>query len=180
MKFTPDIECDHARLRPLTPQDVHALKAFYAHCDLPGSMAAKSDEQILRMVDLSVKMAATQRGMMWLLVSSDADDEHILAMLSAYDWNPSQLRLTLRLDATPKLDSQTASQALLSCVRVLSERYHIRNVAYQWVSGQSSYIKEALENAGFIFAARLRDAWRLSEHTFANIEQFHLVLSDHE
>src|SRR5690554_7470321 len=57
----------------------------------------------------------------------------------------------------------------------LSKKYHTRNFAYQWIDGQKEEIKTMLTNLGFELRATLRDAWRVGNSGFANIEQYHLL-----
>src|SRR5690554_3558384 len=195
MKFTPEIEFEGGKVRPLTLDDLDHLWNIYQQPELPGQSKPKEKEQLARLVDYSIKMAATQRGMMWLLEV----DGQVLGMVNVYDWQASLLRLTMRVDGLPELSikhRQAAlsacmdflgvdglpelsikhrQAALSACMDFLAKKYHTRNFAYQWIDGQKEEIKTMLTNLGFELRATLRDAWRVGNSGFANIEQYHLL-----
>ncbi|MCD8522920.1 MAG: GNAT family N-acetyltransferase [Saccharospirillaceae bacterium] len=172
MKFTPELSFDGGRVRPLTYDDVDALFALYQQPELPGQRVLDNKDNLVRMVDLSVQMAATQRGMMWAL---DVDD-HIIGMVSAFDWQPSLLRTMLRVDGLPQLTLGKRRAALKVCMDFMADKYHLRNFGYQWIDGQNDAIKTMLTDLGFQQSALMRDAWRTGEQTFADVVQFNCVL----
>jgi len=176
MNFTPELSFAGGRVRPLSYDDVDALFEIYQHPEIPGQRVLDNKDSLTRMVDLSVQMAATQRGMMWLLEVGSADKYEVQGMVSAYDWQPSQLRTMLRVDGLPQLSAEHREAALTACLNFMAEKYHLRNFAYQWIAGQDEALKTLLENAGFTACATLRDAWRTGEKSFADIVQFHRLL----
>ena len=171
MKFTPELEFEGGKVRPLTLDDLDHLWNIYQQPELPGQTKPKEKEQLARIVDYSIKMAATQRGMMWLLEV----DGQVLGMVNVYDWQASLLRLTMRVDGLPELSIKHRQAALSACMDFLAKKYHTRNFAYQWIDGQKEEIKTMLTNLGFELRATLRDAWRVGNSGFANIEQYHLL-----
>lgn len=171
MKFTPELPFAGGRLRPLTYDDADILFSLYSQPEIPGQNPPTNAEQMTRMVDYSVQMAATQRGMMWLL---EVDGE-VQGMVSVFDWQPSYLRLTLRADGLPNLTLANRELALKTAMDFLETKFHIFNFAYQWIDGQQPEIKAMLINLGFSLCATLRDGWRVGE-SFANVEQYHRVL----
>lgn len=172
MKFTPELPFTGGRLRPLTYEDADILFGLYCQPEIPGQNPPSSAEQMSRLVDYSVQMAATQRGMMWFLEV----DGQVQGMVSVFDWQPSYLRLTLRVDGLPELSLENRQHALKAAMDFLETKFHIFNFAYQWIEGQSSDIKTVLANLGFSLRATLRDGWRVGEG-FANVEQYHRVLN---
>src|SRR5690554_3911461 len=171
MKFTPELEFEGGKVRPLTLDDLDHLWNIYQQPELPGQSKPKEKEQLARLVDYSIKMAATQRGMMWLLEV----DGQVLGMVNVYDWQASLLRLTMRVDGLSELSIKHRQAALSACMDFLAKKYHTRNFAYQWIDGQKEEIKTMLTNLGFELRATLRDAWRVGNSGFANIEQYHLL-----
>ena len=174
MQFTPELEFEGGLVRPLTYDDADALFALYQHPELPGQNIPTSKEPMTRMVDYSVQMAATQRGMMWLIEV----EKTIVGMISAFDWQPSQLRVLMRVDGLPALTIEQRQAALQVCMDFLAKKYHLRNFGYQWIAGQNEDIKSMLANLGFNLCATLRDGWRVGEAGFANVEQWHLLRSE--
>lgn len=172
MKFTPEISFEGGRLRPLTYDDVDALFNLYQYPELPGQRILENKDNLIRMVDLSVQMAATQRGMMWALEIEGV----IMGILSVFDWQPSLLRTMLRVDGLPQLTPTQRSAALKTCMDFMAEKYHLRNFGYQWIDGQNEEIKTMLTDLGFKQNALMRDAWRSGERSFANVVQFNLIL----
>ena len=172
MKFTPELSFSGGRVRPLTYDDVDALFELYQQPELPGQRVLENKDNLVRMVDLSVQMAATQRGMMWALEV----DDHIIGMVSAFDWQPSLLRTMLRVDGLPQLTLAQRSAALKTCMDFMADKYHLRNFGYQWIEGQNDAIKTMLTDLGFQQSALMRDAWRSGEQSFANVVQFNYVL----
>ena len=85
MKFTPELEFKGGKVRPLSLDDIDHLWNIYQQPELPGQVIPSQKEQLARIVDYSIKMAATQRGMMWLIEI----DNNILGMVSVFDWQPS-------------------------------------------------------------------------------------------
>ena len=171
MKFTPELEFEGGKVRPLGLNDLDHLWNLYQQPELPGQAKPKEKEQLARIVDYSIKMAATQRGMMWLIEIN----EEILGMVSVFDWQPSALRLMIRIDGLPQLSIEQRQAALQCCMDFLAHKFHTRNFAYQWVEGQQPAIKTMLENMGYQLSATLRDAWRVGDQGFANVLQYHFL-----
>lgn len=171
MKFTPELPFDGGKLRALSLADKEILFALYQQPELPGQSLPSDIEAMTRIVDYSIKASATQRGMMWLLEV----DGKVLGMVNAFDWQPSWLRLTLRVDALPELSIEHRQAALQVAIEFLGKKFHVNNFAYQWIAGQQENIKDMLGNLGFKLCATLRDAWRVGEQGYANIEQYHLL-----
>ena len=132
MKFTPELSFSGGRVRPLTYNDVDALFELYQHPELPGQRVLDNKDNLIRMVDLSVQMAATQRGMMWALEVDGA----ITGMVSAFDWQPSLLRTMLRVDGLPQLTLAQRSAALKVCMDFMAEKFqfmpHLRLCCYRY------------------------------------------------
>ena len=176
MNFTPELPFDGGRVRPMTYDDVDALFAIYQHPEIPGQHVPDNKDNLTRMVDLSVQMAATQRGMMWLLEVGSDDNYEVQGMVSAYDWQPSQLRTMLRVDGLPQLSAEHRAAALNTCLEFMSGKYHLRNFGYQWIAGQDEALNTLLQDCGFSLCATLRDGWRTGTETFADVVQFHKLL----
>lgn len=180
MNFTPELPFAGGRVRPLHYDDVDALFAIYQQPEIPGQRVLDNKDNLTRMVDLSVQMAATQRGMMWLLEVGTEGHYEVQGMVSAYDWQPSQLRTMLRVDGLPALSLQQRAAALKVCMDFMATKYHLRNFGYQWIAGQDDALKGMLEEAGFSLAATLRDGWRTGESSFADVLQYHLLRGEHK
>ncbi|MGB1090771.1 MAG: GNAT family N-acetyltransferase [Oceanobacter sp.] len=175
MKFTPELALTGAWLRPLEADDAEALLAIYRAPEIPGQKPANDIQPIQRMIELSVQMAATQRGMMWALEVGESDNYRILGLVSAYDWQPSLLRIVLRIDGLEELEDAFRISALKAVMDFMAQKYHLRNFAYQWIDGQRVDLQQVLRDAGFVNTARLRQAWRISEDGFADVLQFHCL-----
>lgn len=171
MKFTPELPFAAGRLRPLQHEDVDILFQLYSKPEIPGQKPPAAIESMAKLVDYSVQMAATQRGMMWLVEV----DGQVQGIVSAFDWQPSWLRLMLRVDGLPSLALAQRQAALQTAMDFLGSKYHIFNFAYQWIAGQNPEIKTMLHQLGFSLRATLRDGWRVGEG-FADVEQYHFVL----
>lgn len=171
MKFTPELEFNGGKIRPLSLDDIDHLWNIYQQPELPGQVTPSQKEQLARIVDYSIKMAATQRGMMWLIEI----DNNILGMVSVFDWQPSSLRLMLRVDGLPELTIEQRQAALQCAMDFLAQKFHTRNFAYQWIEGQPPEIKSMLSNMGYKLSATLRDAWRVGDQGFANVLQYHFL-----
>ncbi|MEK9711420.1 MAG: hypothetical protein VW258_02530, partial [Thalassolituus sp.] len=102
MKFTPELDIPGGRIKPLHYDDIDGLFELYQNPEIPGQRPLEDKEQLNRMVDYSVQMAATQRGMMWAIET----DGKIKGMVSAFDWQPSQLRVVMRVDGLSDLTLQ--------------------------------------------------------------------------
>lgn len=171
MNFTPELKFEgadfHGRVRSLNDDDQANLLNLYQHPELPGQRpldpeSQQAQDHIARMIELSVQMAATQRGIMWALEIGAADSEDAFrGMVSVFDWQPSHLRATLRVDGLDTLPVQQRVTAMLVCMDFMAEKYHLRNFAYQWVEGQDEAMLEALKNIGFEQSARLRESWKI-------------------
>jgi len=174
MKFTPELDIPGGRIKPLHYDDIDGLFELYQNPEIPGQRPLEDKEQLNRMVDYSVQMAATQRGMMWAIET----DGKIKGMVSAFDWQPSHLRVVMRVDGLSDLTLQERADALKAAMDFLASKYHIRNFAYQWIEGQADNIRTMLTKAGFSLAARLRGAWRTGNQSFADVEQYHWVSAE--
>lgn len=173
MKFTPELVFDGGRVRPLTYDDVDALFHLYQHPEIPGQRALENKDNLLRMVDLSVQMAATQRGMMWAIEI----DQTLMGLVSAFDWQPSLLRTLLRVDALPALTLAQRAAALTVCMDFMASKYHVRNFGYQWIAGQDLSLQTYLLDMGFSQTAIQRGAWRIGESSFADVVHFTRLLA---
>lgn len=178
MKFTPELTFAGGRVRPLEAEDRDALFRVFQNPELPGQRPLQQPEQLDRMIELSVQMAATQRGMMWALEVGEPDSWQLLGMVSAYEWQPSLLRVMFRVDGLPELSLQHRSRALQACMDFMAHKYHLFNFGYQWIEGQNPELQSMLESSGFQQVARLRDAWRTGEASFADVVQFHHLKTD--
>lgn len=171
MKFTPEISFEGGRVKPLHYDDIDALYELYQHPEIPGQRPLDNKEHLTRMVDYSVQMAATQRGMMWAIEVGG----EIQGMVSGFDWQPSHLRIMMRVDGLPSLSDEHRAAALSVCIEFLQSKYHVRNFGYQWIEGQKPSITAAVQALGFQPAAVLRHAWRTGDSTFADVHQYHYV-----
>lgn len=189
MNFTPELQFEGAdfrgRVRSLSDDDQANLLNLYQHPELPGQRALdpeseQAQDHIARMIELSVQMAATQRGIMWALEIND----EFQGMVSVFDWQPSQLRATLRVDGLEALSNQQRASALAVCMDFMAEKYHLRNFAYQWIQGQDDELLATLENIGFERSATLRDGWKLvsdnGEISYVDIIQLNRVIGRHD
>lgn len=165
MNFTPELSFvagqSSGRLRSLAADDQAHLMDLYQQPELPGQRPLNPDDgaaqdQVSRMIELSVQMAATQRGMMWAIEIEGT----FCGLLSVYDWHPSDLRVAIRIDGLPQLENDQRICALHACMAFMTDKYHLRNFAYQWVEGQDSQWLAMLQQAGFQHSARLRQAWK--------------------
>ncbi len=173
MKFTPELAFDGGRVRPLTYDDADALFHLYQHPEIPGQRVLENQDNLPRMVDLSVQMAATQRGMMWAIEI----DQMLVGLVSAFDWQPSLLRTLLRVDALPTLTLAQRAAALAVCMDFMASKYHVRNFGYQWIEGQDPKLQTLLVDMGFSQTAVQRGAWRTGEHSFADVIHFARLLT---
>ncbi|MCY0964873.1 GNAT family N-acetyltransferase [Parathalassolituus penaei] len=176
MQFTPELNFDGGRVRPLAAEDRDALFRVYQQPELPGQRPLQDPAQLDRMIELSVQMAATQRGMMWALEVGSEGNYELLGVVGAFDWQPSMLRITLRIDGLPELGCDLRAAALETCIGFLSSKYHLRNFAFQWVDGQNPAYRDMLTRIGFSLSARQRDGWRTAEQTFVDVELYHRLL----
>jgi len=173
MKFTPELEIPGGRIKPLHYDDIDGLFALYQNPEIPGQRPLEDKEQLNRMIEYSVQMAATQRGMMWAIET----DGQIKGLVSGYDWQPSELRIVMRVDGLPSLSQKERADALQAAINFLSSKYHVRNFAYQWIDGQPVSIKDMLVECRFQKAACFRGAWRTGNTEFADVEQYHWISS---
>jgi|TARA_R110000868_G_scaffold18459_5_gene81080 hypothetical protein len=178
MKFTPTLTFEGGRIRPLEATDRDALLVVYQQPELPGQRPLEQPEQLDRMIELSVQMAATQRGMMWAIeLGDDASGYQLLGMASAYDWQPSLLKVALRIDGLSALTMANRAAVLCSCIHFMAAKYHLRNFAYAWVQGQSDAIPAMLESIGFRASVIMRDGWRLGQHDYCEQTLYHRILA---
>ena len=171
MKFTPELAFAGGKLRPLSVDDKTILFNLYQQPELPGQGKPQDADAMIQIVDYSIKAAATQRGMMWLIEV----DGQAQGILNALDWQPTYLRLMLRVDGQPDLAIEHRQAAVQAAMDFLGNKFHVNNFAYQWIVGQSEDIKTMLDNLGFKHCASLRDAWRTGADSYAQVEQYHLL-----
>ena len=177
MKFTPALPFEGGQVRPLEADDRDALFQVYQQPELPGQRPLEQPEQLDRMIELSVQMAATQRGMMWALeIGNNTDGYQLVGQVSAFDWQPSHLKVMFRVDALEAASMAVRAEALKACMGFMAEKYHLRNFGYQWVASQNEAIKGMLQAAGFELAATMREAWRIGQTEWLDVEQYHCVL----
>ena len=173
MKFTPELTFTGGRLTPLSLAHSDDLWALYQHPELPGQSVPTNPEYMTRIIDYSIKAAATQRGMMWLIEIDTANGAHMQGVVNAFDWQPSALRLIMRVDALASLSIEHRQAALQAAMAFLAEKYHVNNFAYQWMVGQAPDIQQMLHRLGFKLAATFREAWHIGNEQFVDMEQYH-------
>ena len=174
MKFVANVDFNGGQLRPLDKFDVDTIIKLYQKQTLAGQSEAASKEHAERLIELSVQMAATQRGLMWAIEV----DGKMLGMLSLYDWQPTSLKTLMRLDALPSLDQQHQVDALHSGIDYLAHKYHLRNFSFQCLPEGEDAIIDVIKLAGFEQSARLRDFRRTSQTEFSDILVFNLILTE--
>lgn len=172
MKFVADVDFDGGKLRPLEKSDVDDIIKIYQKQTLAGQSAEASKEHALRMVDLSVQMAATQRGLMWAI---DVDGS-MQGMLSLYDWQPTSLKTLMRLDVLSSLDSAKQIAALNAGIAYLAKKYHLRNFSFHCLPESEESVIDVITHTGFSQQARLRGYRRVSQTQFSDILVFNLIL----
>ena len=173
MKFVANVDFNGGQLRPLAKTDVDTIIKLYQKQTLAGQSEAASKEHAERMVDLSIQMAATQRGLMWAV---DVDGT-MVGMLSLYDWQPTSLKTLMRLDVLPGLGEQCQIDALRSALDYLSKKYHLRNFSFQCLPEGDESTIEVIKLVGFEQQARLRDFRRISQTEYTDILVFNLIIS---
>lgn len=174
MKFTPTLDLKHGKLKPLEQEDAQVLFQLYQKLGLPEHKCPKKVEELQRLIELSVQMAATQRGMMWLVIIKDQP----IGMLNLFDWQPSQLKSSIRMDACEHLQVDDFADALNVSMDYLSERYHLRNFCYPLIASNAHpVVKEALDKAGFKFSLTQRQAHVLGDNEYSNIALYHKLFS---
>lgn len=170
MKFTPSLNLKNGKLNPLEQEDAQVLFQLYQKLGLPEHKRPKKVEDLQRLIQLSVQMAATQRGMMWLVIIK----EQAVGILNLFDWQPSQLKASIRMDACEQLQADDLSDALNVSMDYLSERYHLRNFCYPLIKSNANPVaKEALNKAGFKFSLTQRQAHVLDDNQYSDIELYH-------
>ncbi len=172
MKFVANVDFTGGQLRPLEKSDVDSIVKIYQKQTLAGQSEAASKEHAERMIDLSVQMAATQRGLMWAI----EQEGEMLGMLSLYDWQPSSLKTLMRLDAMEGLTSAHQVLALRAGIDFLAKKYHLRNFSFQCLPQGEEAVIAVLEQAGFIQQARLRDYRRISQTEYSDVLVFNRIL----
>lgn len=172
MKFVANVDFDGGKLRPLEKSDVDDIVKLYQKQSLAGQSASATQEHAQRMVDLSVQMAATQRGLMWAIEV----DGKMLGMLSLYDWQPTSLKTLMRLDTLPALEQSIQVESIRAGIRHLNQKYHLRNFSFHCLPVGDEETIEVLSQSGFNQQARLRDFRRTSQTEFSDILVFNLIL----
>jgi RimJ/RimL family protein N-acetyltransferase len=173
MKFVATVDFSGGQLRPLAKTDVDSIIKLYQKQTLAGQSEAASKEHAERMIELSVQMAATQRGLMWAI---DLEGE-MLGMLSLYDWQPSSLKTLMRLDALEGLNQDKQVAALQSGIDFLAQKYHLRNFSFQCLPQGEESVIAVIEQAGFSHQARLRDYRRTSQTEYSDVLVFNRILN---
>jgi RimJ/RimL family protein N-acetyltransferase len=173
MKFVANVDFNGGQLRPLAKSDVDTIIKLYQKQTLAGQSEAASKEHAERMVELSVQMAATQRGLMWAIEVDGA----MVGMLSLYDWQPTALKTLMRLDVLPGLSQQPQLDALRSGIDYLGQKYHLRNFSFQCLPTGDEAVIEVIKLVGFEQQARLRDFRRISQAEYCDILVFNLILA---
>lgn len=173
MKFVANVDFDGGQLRPLAKIDVDSIIKLYQKQTLAGQSEAASKEHAERMIELSVQMAATQRGLMWAI---ELEGE-MQGMLSLYDWQPSSLKTLMRLDALEGLTSDKQVAALQSGIEFLAQKYHLRNFSFQCLPQGEEAVIAVIEQAGFSQQARLRDYRRISQTEYSDVLVFNRILN---
>jgi RimJ/RimL family protein N-acetyltransferase len=173
MKFVANVDFNGGQLRPLDKSDVDTIIKLYQKQTLAGQSEATSKEHAERMVQLSVQMAATQRGLMWAIEV----DGTMVGMLSLYDWQPTSLKTLMRLDVLPGLAQQPQVEALKSGIDYLAQKYHLRNFSFQCLPESDEVAIEIIKLVGFEQQARLRDFRRISQTEYCDILVFNLILT---
>ena len=176
MKFVANVDFSDGQLRPLAKSDVDSIIKLYQKQTLAGQSEAASKEHAERMIELSVQMAATQRGLMWAVEVEQGDEKIMLGMLSLYDWQPTSLKTLMRLDALPELTSGNQVDALNSAIEFLAAKYHLRNFSFHCMPEGDEKIISVLEQTGFKQQARLRDFRRTSQTEFSDILVYNQIL----
>lgn len=177
MKFVANVDFSGGQLRPLAKSDVDSIIKLYQKQTLAGQSEAASKEHAERMIELSVQMAATQRGLMWAIEVELEDENKMLGMLSLYDWQPTSLKTLMRLDALPGLTSEHQVNALKSAIEFLTSKYHLRNFSFHCLPEGDENIINVLQQSGFIQQARLRDFRRVSQTEFSDILVYNQILA---
>lgn len=173
MKFVANVDFNGGQLRPLDKSDVDTIIKLYQKQTLAGQSEAASKEHAERMVQLSVQMAATQRGLMWAIEVDGA----MVGMLSLYDWQPTSLKTLMRLDVLPGLAQPLKIEALRSGIEYLAQKYHLRNFSFQCLPEGEEAVIEVIKRVGFEQQARLRDFRRISQTEYCDILVFNLILT---
>lgn len=177
MKFTPELDVPGGRVRPFNDADIDALFKIYGQPEIPGQRPLEDKTHCQRMIELSQQMAATQRGMMWLLEDAEGQAHGVV---SIYDWQPSLLKATIRVDGTPTLPLALRAAAIECCMGYMQEHYHVRNMAFQWIDGQPNALKSMIEELGFTQSAHFRESWRTADQEFRDVVQFNRMMRGHE
>lgn len=179
MKFVANVDFVGGQLRPLAKSDVESIITLYQKQTEAASQEA-SRQHAERMIELSVQMAATQRGLMWAIETEHEGQNKMLGMLSLYDWQPTALKTLMRMDAQPELAQEVQVNALRSAIHYLSTKYHLRNFSFQCLPQGDENIIEILETVGFIQQARLRDFRRTSQTEYTDILVYNYLLEASE
>ena len=176
MKFVANVDFSGGQLRPLAKSDVDSIIKLYQKQTLAGQSEAASKEHDERMIELSVQMAATQRGLMWAIEVEQDGEKTMLGMLSLYDWQPTSLKTLMRLDALPELTTASQVDALNSAIKFLTAKYHLRNFSFHCMTEGDEKIISVLEKTGFKLQARLRDFRRTSQTDFSDVLVYNQIL----
>lgn len=176
MKFVANVDFSGGQLRPLEKADVNSIISLYQAQTLAGNSTSVTQEHAERMIDLSVQMAATQRGLMWAIEVEHNGQRQMLGMLSLYDWQPTSLKTLMRLDAMPELSTDLKINALNSAIEYLCKKYHLTNFSFQCLPLGDEKTIEVIEQCGFTQQARLRDYRRVSQTEFSDVLLYNRLL----
>ena len=172
MKFVPIVEFSGGQLRPLTKDDIPAIVQLFQKNTITGQSESAIQEQAQRMVDLSVQMAATQRGIIWALEING----EMQGTLSLYDWQPTALKTVMKVDALEQVSSAQQVMAIDAAIELLQQKYHLRNFAYQWTEVDGEAAKAVFIEAGFEQQAIIRDGRRTGQQSFTDVILFNRIL----
>lgn len=174
MKFIPVVTFDSGQLRPLKEDDIDSILAIHGRKLVAGQSAQNGREQAKRMIELSVQMAATQRGMIWAAETANG----MCGMISLYDWQPTQLKTRVRIDALDSFDMQSRKQALEAALGFLHGKYHLRNFSWLWTEQEGDDVRDFLGACGFSREAVLRDYHRTGAQSFTDVELYSKILEE--
>ncbi len=172
MQFTPNLELKSGQLKALNKDDAPALLKLYQQLSLTSSQRPQKLTDIERLIDLSVQMAATQRGMLWILQIQQQPQ----GILNLFDWQPSLLKASIRLDALAGTDESILIDSLYVSTHYLSEKYHIHNFCYPLLQQQQAQIEPILAPSGFQYSLTQRQAQVLANQQYADIALYHKLL----
>lgn len=172
MQFTPTLELACGQLKPLSQDDAQTLLELYQRLELPAHQRPQKPADIDRLIELSVQMAATQRGMLWVLQIQQQPQ----GILNLFDWQPSLLKASVRLDAQVDVNAEVLVESLNVSTHYLAQKYHIHNFCYPLLAQQKAQMAPILAVSGFHYSLTQRQAQVLGDQQYADIELYHKLL----